>query len=281
MKKCAIFVVIVFVTMMFWTTGCTDKARSGIDTLATDSIVDTTKVDSLEMLLEEQPMPKAADELFDDFIFNFAGNNKLQLRRVKFPLMQVNNGDTSYLSKEKWQVEHFFMRQGYYTLILDSRRQLQFTKDTNVERAVVEKIFLNRKFVKSYVFQRIHGEWMLTSVEGQPLVKNVNASFLQFYQRFATDSAFLHKSLNETIAFSGPDPDDDFAELHGDIMPEQWDVIGPTDLPSGTIYNINYGQTYKQSGYKVFLLRGIANGEELEMTFQRKDGQWMLTRLVE
>ena len=280
MRKCAIFVVFILVTMMFWTAGCTNKAQSGADSLSADS-VDTAKVDSLDALLESQPMPKAADELFDDFIFNFAGNNKLQQARIKFPLLNINNGDTGYIKKENWQIEHFFMRQGYYTLILDSRKQLNLTKDTNINNVTVEKIFLRKNYVKQYNFNRIHGEWMLTSINSHAMQKNSNSSFLQFYQRFATDSAFQYKSLNETIDFSGPDPDDDFSELEGEIFPEQWDVLGPTDLPSGTIYNIIYGQKYVQNNYKVFLLRGIANGQELEMTFQRKGGAWKLIRLVE
>ena len=280
MRKCAIFVVLILVTMMFWTAGCTNKAQSGADSLSADS-VDTAKVDSLDALLESQPMPKAADELFDDFIFNFAGNNKLQQARIKFPLLNINNGDTSFIKKENWQIEHFFMRQGYYTLILDSRKQLNLTKDTNINNVTVEKIFLRKNYVKQYNFNRIRGEWMLTSINSHALQKNSNSSFLQFYQRFATDSAFQYKSLNETIDFSGPDPDDDFSELEGEIFPEQWDVLGPTDLPSGTIYNIIYGQKYVQNNYKVFLLRGIANGQELEMTFQRKGGAWKLIRLVE
>jgi hypothetical protein len=280
MRKCAIFVVLILVTMMFWTAGCTNKAQSGADSLSADS-VDTAKVDSLDALLESQPMPKAADELFDDFIFNFAGNNKLQQARIKFPLLNINNGDTGYIKKENWQIEHFFMRQGYYTLILDSRKQLNLTKDTNINNVTVEKIFLRKNYVKQYNFNRIRGEWMLTSINSHAMQKNSNSSFLQFYQRFATDSAFQYKSLNETIDFSGPDPDDDFSELEGEIFPEQWDVLGPTDLPSGTIYNIIYGQKYVQNNYKVFLLRGIANGQELEMTFQRKGGAWKLIRLVE
>ena len=280
MRKCAIFVVLILVTMMFWTAGCTNKTQSGADSLSADS-VDTAKVDSLDALLESQPMPKAADELFDDFIFNFAGNNKLQQARIKFPLLNINNGDTGYIKKENWQIEHFFMRQGYYTLILDSRKQLNLTKDTNINNVTVEKIFLRKNYVKQYNFNRIRGEWMLTSINSHAMQKNSNSSFLQFYQRFATDSAFQYKSLNETIDFSGPDPDDDFSELEGEIFPEQWDVLGPTDLPSGTIYNIIYGQKYVQNNYKVFLLRGIANGQELEMTFQRKGGAWKLIRLVE
>ncbi len=255
MRKCAIFVVLILVTMMFWTAGCTNKAQSGADSLSADS-VDTAKVDSLDALLESQA-------------------------RIKFPLLNINNGDTGYIKKENWQIEHFFMRQGYYTLILDSRKQLNLTKDTNINNVTVEKIFLRKNYVKQYNFNRIRGEWMLTSINSHAMQKNSNSSFLQFYQRFATDSAFQYKSLNETIDFSGPDPDDDFSELEGEIFPEQWDVLGPTDLPSGTIYNIIYGQKYVQNNYKVFLLRGIANGQELEMTFQRKGGAWKLIRLVE
>jgi hypothetical protein len=113
------------------------------------------------------------------------------------------------------------------------------------------------------------------------MVNNMNASFLKFYQEFATDSAFQMKSLSNPISFVGPDPDDDFNTLKGDLLPEQWDVVGPTDLPNGLIYNIIYGQKYTESSQKVFLLRGIANGQELEMTFQKKDDEWKLVKLVE
>lgn len=37
-------------------------------------------------------MPKAADELFDDFLFNFAASRKLQRQRVHFPLPVYRNG---------------------------------------------------------------------------------------------------------------------------------------------------------------------------------------------
>jgi hypothetical protein len=46
------------------------------------------------------------------------------------------------------------------------------------------------------------------------------------------------------------------------------------------IYNIIYGQPRKEGNRKLFVLRGIANGMELEMTFRRKDGVWKLTKLT-
>lgn len=52
---------------MMWTTGCTDK-KPAADTLVVDSVPDTAAVDTMDQLISEQQMPKAADELFDDFI---------------------------------------------------------------------------------------------------------------------------------------------------------------------------------------------------------------------
>jgi hypothetical protein len=273
----------VCMSMMIWTTGCTDKKKAvAADTTAvTDTIADTTAVDSLEDLIEDAPISKAVDELFDDFFFNFAGNRKLQMKRIKFPLPVVKDGKTVQMTKSQWQMERFFMPQGFYTLILDNRKQLNLSKDTSINHVVVEKINLQEQHVKKYNFDRKGGEWMLTSIDNSAMVQNNNSSFLKFYQRFATDTAFQIKSLSNPIAFTGPDPDDDFETITGDLLPEQWPDVGPTDLPRDLIYNIIYGQEYKESTQKIFLLRGIANGQELQMTFKAIGGEWKLTGLVE
>ena len=283
MRKGAIIVLIVCMSMMLWTTGCTDKKKAvAADTTAvTDTIADTTAVDSLEDLIDDAPISKAVDELFDDFFFNFAGNRKLQMKRIMFPLPVVNDGQKAQMSKSEWQMERFFMPQGFYTLILDNRKQLNLSKDTSINHVVVEKINLEEQRVKKYNFDRKNGEWMLTSIDNSAMVQNNNSSFLKFYQRFATDSAFQKKSLSNPIAFTGPDPDDDFETITGDLLPEQWPDVGPTDLPGDLIYNIIYGQEYKESTQKIFLLRGIANGQELQMTFKAIGGEWKLTGLVE
>ena len=79
--------VVLLIAMGSTTTGCTDKKPTTADSTRTDTIVgDTATRDTLESIIEEQPMPKAADELFDDFVFNFAANRKLQFARIKFPL---------------------------------------------------------------------------------------------------------------------------------------------------------------------------------------------------
>ena len=283
MKKLSfISVLLALLTIVcFSSVGCTGKKPvSDADTLATDTTVaDTQAMDSTEKLIEETPMPKAADELFDDFVFNFAANRKLQLSRVHFPLPVYRNEKVvKTIDKKHWKMEHFFMRQDYYTLIFDNQKQMNLVKDTTIDHVVVEKVFYHKKTVQQFLFNRINGQWMMTSINYKPMYSNKNASFLKFYGKFATDSTFQAEHLHNPVKFVGPDPDDDFSTMTGDIEPETWPAFAPK-LPSSMIYNIIYGQKYNESNQKIFVIRGIANGLETELTFKRIGGKWMLTKL--
>lgn len=283
MKKLSfISVLLALLTIVcFSSVGCTGKKpASDADTLASDTTVaDTQAMDSTEKLIEETPMPKAADELFDDFVFNFAANRKLQLSRVHFPLPVYRNEKVvKTIDKKHWKMEHFFMRQDYYTLIFDNQKQMNLVKDTTIDHVVVEKVFYHKKTVQQFLFNRINGQWMMTSINYKPMYSNKNASFLKFYGKFATDSTFQAEHLHNPVKFVGPDPDDDFCTMTGDIEPETWPAFAPK-LPSSMIYNIIYGQKYNESNQKIFVIRGIANGLETELTFKRIGGKWMLTKL--
>ena len=283
MKKLSFLSVLlaVLTVVCFTSVGCSDKKPAQVhDSTSVDSVVaDTQTVDSTEKLIEETPMPKAADELFDDFVFNFAANRKLQMKRVHFPLPVYHNDKlVKTIEKRAWKMEHFFMHQDYYTLIFDNQKQMNLVKDTAIDHVVVEKVFYAKKKVQQFLFNRINGEWMMTSINYKPMYSNMNASFLKFYGKFATDSAFQAEHLHNPVKFVGPDPDDDFSTMSGDIEPETWPAFAP-QLPHGMIYNIIYGQKYAESNQKIFVIRGIANGMETILTFKRVHGKWMLTKL--
>ena len=283
MKKLSFLSVLlaVLTVVCFTSVGCSDKKPAQVhDSTSVDSVIaDTQAVDSTEKLIEETPMPKAADELFDDFVFNFAANRKLQMKRVHFPLPVYHNDKlVKSIGKRAWKMEHFFMHQDYYTLIFDNQKQMNLVKDTAIDHVVVEKVFYAKKKVQQFLFNRINGEWMMTSINYKPMYSNMNASFLKFYGRFATDSAFQAEHLHNPVKFVGPDPDDDFSTMSGDIEPETWPAFAP-QLPHGMIYNIIYGQKYAESNQKIFVIRGIANGMETILTFKRVHGKWMLTKL--
>ena len=276
--KSIVFAVFAVALLMF---SCTGKKGGQGEEMPVDSVADTTVVtetDTLELLITETPMPRAADAMFDDFIFNFVANKKLQKERIIFPLRKTENGKTELTEKDQWEMERFFMKQGYYTLFFDNDKEMELMKDTAVSEATVEKIQLKKNRVMDYLFQRIKGAWMLKEIRVTTLEQNPNASFLAFYQRFVSDSVFQIKSLNETVQFAGPDPDDDFNMMEGVITPESWEAFAPT-LPTKVLYNIVYGKPIAEGNDKIFLLRGVANGLEMELRFKKVGGKWLLMKM--
>lgn len=280
MRKSIFILAISSIFAFFFTTGCTEKAPSSGDSLSADTLgADTMESDSLSEMIEEEPMPVAADELFDDFFFNFAANRKVQKERIKFPLIVDSYGKQKTIEAKNWVRERFFMSQDYYTLIFNKASQTHLLKDTTVSNVTVERISIPASKVTRWHFSRIRGLWNLVDMKEMSLAQHQDASFLKFYQNFATDSAFQQRSLAETVSFTGPDPDDDFSTMTGDIMPEQWPMFAPM-LPSGTLYNIIYGDAaYPASNTRIFLIRGIANGMQTDLTFMKNGSSWVLKKI--
>ncbi len=281
MRKGIFFIVLAIVLGMisFSSVGCSDKKPTPTDSDSVSNTTAETAVDTMDQIIAETPMPKAADELFDDFFFNFAANRKLQMNRIKFPLPVYTGADSTMIQKKHWKMDHFFMHQDFYTLIFDNMKQMNVVKDTTIGHVVVERINLHKKHVRQYVFDRILGQWMMTRIVNEPLAKSKNASFLNFYSKFVADTAFQVRSVNDPLDFTGPNPDDDFSNMSGILAPEQWPSFAP-ELPSQTIYNILYGQKYSESNQKIFVIRGIANGLETELTFRRKGNHWKLMKII-
>ena len=276
MKKC----LIAFFSAVLLMSSCGDKKTSlGVQPLGEEPTADAENTDSVSEAMEEEAVPMAADELFDDFFFNFASNRRLQLERIEFPLTVNSGHKVEKMERSQWKMDEFFMRQEYYTLIFDSEGQMEAVKDTTVSEATVEKIFLDDDFVRQYLFSRKTGRWMLCEIRNQTLPRNANAHFLSFYKQFVADSLFQHESLAGQIVFSGPDPEDDFQQIEGIITPDFWEAFRP-DFPTRMLYNIVYGHNGIESNQKILVLRGIANGLEVEITFQLQKGRWKLTKLL-
>ena len=162
---------------MFLMAACSGRQRhmdNGMlgdeDTLAlSEEPRQLTADEERDELIAQEPLPVAADELFDDFIFNFASNRVLQMERIKFPLLVNSGAKKEYLEKDQWKMEHFFMHLGEYTIMFDNERQMDLVKDTAVSEVAVEKIFLEDEFVRQYLFNRKSGRWMLEEIRNQTL----------------------------------------------------------------------------------------------------------------
>ena len=98
---------IIWVAVLALTTACGSRQTTASDEDVTDDSIataDSMATDSLKVY-GDGAMPKAADELFDDFVFNFTASKKLQLERVQFPLPMVNGDKKTLLSKNQWKTE--------------------------------------------------------------------------------------------------------------------------------------------------------------------------------
>ena len=96
MKKVIVFIVLgVFVGMVcFSSVGCSGKKPEPVDSDSISAISDTTAADTLDQIIAETPMPSAADELFDDFFFNFAQGGVFN-RRIGFLVPSAGEGNLS------------------------------------------------------------------------------------------------------------------------------------------------------------------------------------------
>lgn len=96
---------ILFVLMVIGLLFSACQGQKSGDTEEGETADSTQQADTTAMTLDEEvaaedsPMPKAADEMFDDFIFNFAANKKLQSSRIKFPLKVQRGDEVSYTKR--------------------------------------------------------------------------------------------------------------------------------------------------------------------------------------
>ena len=142
-----------------------------------DSVVNFK--DSIAGIIEEQTVPKSADELFDDFIYGFMSSKKMQRQRIAFPLEVDEYGKTKTIEESEWKIDRLYKNQEFYTVLYDKVNDCSVEKDTSIYHAVVEWIYLNENRVKKYDFNRgKNGEWKLTKIIYERMSKNVNTDFL-------------------------------------------------------------------------------------------------------
>lgn len=240
-----------------------DSLPAGADSLGADSLA---------------APPKAADGLFDDFVYSFMRNRRFQLERTDFPLPNVVDGVDKPIARAAWKFDPLYVKQDVYTLIFDSEQSIKAEKDTSLKHVVVEWVNLDRHRVKQYLFDKVDGQWRLTGLQTHDLSKNVNSDFYAFYRRFATNLAFQARHIADPFHFNTHDFDN-FQTIEGVMDASQWPDYRP-ELPHGTITNINYGQSYGNARRRVLMICSQSGGMGCSLTFVRSGKSWKLEKLV-
>lgn len=242
------------------------------DTIGGDTV--GVSADSAETVA----IPKNADELFDDFIYNYAANEKLQKARTVFPLPYTKGEEKLYIEKKNWEHDHLFTKESYYTLLYDREEDMDLEKDLSLDTVTVEWIYLENREIRQYHFQRKNGLWMLVSIGQHSVSDNPNEDFLAFFYKFSNDSVFQRTHIAVPLKFVTSDPDDEFQILETTLEVDQWFAFRPL-LPSDRMTNISFGQTYsKDSRRKIIDLKGIGNGFNNTLFFKRSGDEWKLVQ---
>ena len=228
---------------------------------------------------EDIPEPVEADELFEDFVFNYATDSLFQRQRTVFPLPYYNVDTPLRIEKEQWRRDSLFTDQTCYTLLFDREEDMDLMGDTALSSVQVEWIFLKTRMVKRYCFERSRGMWMLKAVDLRKMERKAgrkNADFITFYARFAVDSLYQREHICRPLQFVTVDPDDEFSILETTLEVDQWYVFKPA-LPVDPLPNINYGQKNEDgSSTKILKVNGMSNGYSNTFYFRRKGSEWEL-----
>lgn len=258
---------------------CSNSKTKGDPFAATNNGVDSASVAVDSILAEdlsEEPEPTQADESFDDFIYNFASDNALQRRRIKFPLPYYKEERKLNIEEKHWKHDSLFTNDRIYTLLFDKEKDMDLVGDTSLTSVQVEWIYVKTQMLKRYYFERIKGAWILEAINYRPLQKNGNEDFMEFFARFATDSLFQSSRIAHPLIFVTSDPDDDFSILETSLDLNQWFAFKP-ELPTVRLSNIRYGQRIDaNSSTKILALKGVGNGFSNILYFRRRAGEWKL-----
>lgn len=282
MRKTVYIVFMMSVWMMTFT-GCkNEKPAVNADSTVLDTeVTDTTDSDTMAEIIAETPMPKAADQLFDDFFFNFIASPKVQKARIKWPLPIVTYTDkqehTVLMKKNQWKMDKFFRKQGYYTLIFDNEKKMSAAKSTKLDTVVVEKIKLREGSVTQYWFDHQNGKWEMNQIRNISFQDSKNASFLTFLQKFFTADG--RGMIKDPLPYHGADPNGEETNIITTTIPaSDWSTYLPT-VPGDVIYNILYGQKYGEGKTKILDFKGLANGLETQLIFKKQKGDWRLVKI--
>jgi len=259
--------------------GCSSRVKKIEETfekLADEFTTEPVVEEEPEEVVEVEPEPEPKDQSFDDFLYAYGSDEDFRLRRTKFPLPLYNYDVPLKLDETDWSVRPIFSGEETFTVLFDDVEELEMDTDTTLNSIQFEWITLKDMEVEKYYFERMNGIWMLEAVNVRGMEEEDNADFVEFYQKFVTDSLYQIAHVHDPLTFITVDPDNDFDILESFIGAEQWPAFSP-ELPTKRLSNIYYGQRNSNASVeKIVKLVGVADGFSSVLYFRKNRGEWQL-----
>jgi len=230
-----------------------------------------------EDAVEEVGSPEHLDASFDDFMFSFVRSSQLQRQRVARDITVIDDeGEEVPLRRTNLGEAFSFLNGEYYTVLYGNVEQIEEEKENPSDVVDVERIDLDSYHVITYTFQQEKGKWMLAELDENSFAEDELSDFLTFYAHFCEDSVFQAESIAQPLSIRMMDPDDELGYIDGTIDALQWSIFC-SEVPSGVISNIRYGQSYADSRHMVLQKCGFSNGMQELFTFEKTGDRWRLT----
>lgn len=270
---------------LLWVMAACSGGRKNADsqeqTIEMDSMVtieDTLFVD--DFLEEELIIPARADENFEDFLYNFMLDEKLQISRIKFPLPYYTDNQKDSIVEETWEYDPLLSSLESYMVMYDRKADMDLAMDTTLVSTQIEWYSFKEHKRKRHYFERIDGDWMLEAIDYATMVveEGDEEDFYAFYERFVNDSVFQAERVLKPLTFITLDPEDEFQLLETTLELGQWFAFKPP-FPKDYLTNVNYGQRLdRNSRNRIVELKGAGDQFYNVFYFQRRNGIWKLIR---
>ena len=233
-----------------------------------------------EIIEEELELPAKADEIFVDFLYNFAVDSQLQVTRIIFPLPYYTDDGKDSITQDEWKYDPLFSEMDSYAVLFDRLADMEIEKDTALNSAKIDWMDMKAQKLKRYYFERMKGEWVLEAIDDAVMVKEKTSAedFFDFYEHFVNDSLFQSERVIDPLPFVTIDPDDEFHVLETTLEKGQWFAFQPT-LSKDVLAHVQYGQRLSgKSSARIVELKGMSNGFYNVLYFHRHNGLWYLVK---
>ena len=166
-------------------------------------------------------LPEKTDGTFDDFIYAFASDDALQLKRIIFPLPYYDEDGVLRIEEEEWKHDSLFVNNNYYTLLFDTEEAMDCIDSLSSKSVQVELYLLNEHKVKTYYFVRINEVWFMEAISLKDIERGMRKNSLIF-SHFSNDSTFQSQRIVQPLQFVTIDPDDEFSILETELESGQY-----------------------------------------------------------
>lgn len=269
---------LVVVTLFSCNNGRNSESAMDADSTAVEESVVSDTLSEVEEEIEEADESDRLDTSFDDFMFAFTHSDRLQSKRIIWPLAYTDSeGNTRNVSSLNVNSEFRFLEGDFFTVMYGDRKQVEKQKlETDDSLVIVERIDLMEEKLRNYEFKLLSGKWKLTSMRDIEFHESDIYDFLTFYARFCSDSLYQQEHVDQPLRVMVLDPEMDDAYIEGTINAEQWRSFCP-DVPQGVISNIRYGVQKYRPKQMILQKSGSSNGLQELFIFHKENNEWYLT----